>query len=309
MAENAESAGQRDRSPSYPLIPLEAALDRLADFEAHFKRSPARPDKVQGAWGIKAKARVDRIAAALRYFGLLDYQGAGKNRQIVISEEGRKYLRAQQDEIKREVVKAAALRPKEIARYWDEWGEDRPADAACLDDLVLERKFSERGARQFLKVYDATITFAGLSSSDKIHHTDDGDDSPDDDENKAAIGAYIQWESEGALQFPTPRRVTGVSEDETFVFVEGSNTGIPMSEVQLAEKPEVPAISETPESQKRLPKKPGIIEATLPLEEGLAVLQVPDQLTAASFQDLDDWLKLLLRKAKRSVSEEEKVAD
>ena len=83
MAENAESAGQRDRSPSYPLIPLEAALDRLTAFEAHFKRSPARPDKIQGAWGIKAKARVDRIAAALRYFGLLDYLPETRNRGLL----------------------------------------------------------------------------------------------------------------------------------------------------------------------------------------------------------------------------------
>jgi hypothetical protein len=119
------------------------------------------------AWGIKAKAYADRTVAALKYFGLLDYQGAGKGRTVVVSDEGRKYLRAQQEETKREVIKAAALRPKQIAKYWGRWSADRPADAACLDDLVLTNGFSEAGARDFLKVYDSTISFAKLTDSDK----------------------------------------------------------------------------------------------------------------------------------------------
>jgi hypothetical protein len=167
MTETNEAAGQRDRSPAYPNIPLKGALERLAEFDSHFKRSPARAEKVGDAWGIKGKAYVDRTAAALRYFGLLEYQGSGKDRQIVLSEEGRKYLRAQQEETKREVIKAAALRPKQIAKFWDVWGRDRPADGACLDDLIFKHGFSEKGARDFLRIYDETITFSGLSESDK----------------------------------------------------------------------------------------------------------------------------------------------
>jgi hypothetical protein len=169
MAETQDIAvAQRDRSPAFPSIPLEAALKRLAEFEAHFKRSAARPQSMGDAWGIKAAAYASRVAAALRYFGLLDYQGVGKDRRVVVSEEGRKYLRAQQEETRREVIKGAALRPKQIAEFWAEWGADRPADAACLDELTLKKGFSDAGAREFLKVYDETISFAGLSDSDKI---------------------------------------------------------------------------------------------------------------------------------------------
>lgn len=184
MADTSDkSTGQRDRSPAYPSLPLEQALTRLAEFDAHFKRSPAPSEKVGNAWGIKGKAYADRMAAALRYFGLLEYQGSGKTRHIVISDDGRKYLRAQQDDVKREVARAAALRPRAIAKFWGQWGPDRPADAACLDELVLKNGFSEVGAREFLRVYDATITFAGLSESDKVggaesavDRDEDGDD-------------------------------------------------------------------------------------------------------------------------------------
>jgi hypothetical protein len=167
MTEVNDNATQRDRSPAYPFVPLEIALARLGEFETYFKRSAARRGKIGEAWGIKSQAHADRMLAALGYFGLLEYRGAGKDRQIIVSDEGRKYLRVQQEETKREVVKAAAIRPKQIAKFWDEWGVDRPAEAACLDQLVLKNGFSEAGAREFLKVYDATISYAGLSDSDK----------------------------------------------------------------------------------------------------------------------------------------------
>src|SRR5215469_1100660 len=119
MSETNTATGQRDRSPAYPVIPLGTALERLAEFEAHYKRSPARPEKIGDAWDIKAKAYGDRIAAALRYFGLLEYQGAGGNRSIVISELGRNYLRAQQDRVKKEIIQHVALKPKQIAIFWN----------------------------------------------------------------------------------------------------------------------------------------------------------------------------------------------
>jgi hypothetical protein len=168
MTDTAESVAQRDRSPAFPVVNLKTAIERLVDFEAYYKRSAARPEKVGEAWKINTKAYADRIAAGLRYFGLLEYQGTGKDRTIAISEEGRKYLRAQQEETKQEVIKAAALRPKQIAVLWGHWLNDRPADAACIDDLVQNHGFSVAGARDFLKVYDATISYAGLTASDKI---------------------------------------------------------------------------------------------------------------------------------------------
>ena len=141
MVDTTENVVQRDRSPAFPVIGLNTAFERLVEFEAYFKRSAARPEKVGDAWGIKTKAYADRMAAALRYFGLLEYQGAGKDRTIAVSEEGRKYLRAQQEETKQEVIKAAALRPKQIAQCWELWSNDRPADAACIDALVQNHSF------------------------------------------------------------------------------------------------------------------------------------------------------------------------
>jgi hypothetical protein len=194
-------AGQRDRSPAFPVIALEAALEKLAEFDAHYKRTAARPEKVGEAWDIKTKAYADRIAAALRYYGLLEYQGSGKDRSVIISENGRKYLRAQQDELKREIVKAAALRPKQIAKHWGDWGADRPADPACLDAL-MDEGFGEGGARDFLKVYDATITYAKLTDSDKASLVEG--ESEDESEASTVTQTQIQPEERTALHRSSP---------------------------------------------------------------------------------------------------------
>jgi hypothetical protein len=110
----------------------------------------------------------------------LEYKGTGKDRYIVLAPPGVAYLRSAQEDTKRTVIKHAALRPKQIAYFWNQWGKDRPADAACLDELLFKHKFTEAGAREFLKVYDATIAFAGLSSSDKSP-TDLQDEGPEDE--------------------------------------------------------------------------------------------------------------------------------
>ena len=67
----------------------------------------------------------------------------------------------------------------------------------------------------------------------------------------ASIGDLVQWESQGALQFETPRRIRAISDDGAWVAVEGSDTGIPMSQVIVEQTappkpptfpPETPAV-------------------------------------------------------------------
>lgn len=159
----------RDRSPSFPFIPLKTAVERLEAFEKKFGRHSTPASKAALAWGLKEKSSMgDQVLAALKSFGLVKYEGMGAARQVLLTEEGRNYIRAQQDAIKKEILKVCALRPKIIRKYWAAWQADRPPDEVALDKLVLNDRFSDSGARAFLKIYDDTIAFAGLSESDKL---------------------------------------------------------------------------------------------------------------------------------------------
>lgn len=180
--------GSKDRSPSFPFIPLGTAIQRLEQFEKKFGRHPAPAAKAGLAWDMKEKSsQADQTLAALKSFGLVKYDGMGASRHASLTDEGRNYLRAQQDTIKKEILKVCALRPKIIRTFWASWGTDRPPNEVALDQLILQNGFSEGGAKNFLRVYDETVTYAGLASSDKIDleqepesgEDDDGGDGPD----------------------------------------------------------------------------------------------------------------------------------
>ena len=254
MTENTvKTSGRRERSPSFPAISLEAALKRLVAFESHFKRSPARANNIGTAWGLDARQYINRISAALRYFGLLDYHGLGKDREIVISDEGRKYLRAQQEEVRKRLIQEAALRPKQISLFWDEWGDDRPSDEVCLDDLMFKYKFSQVGAKDFLKVYDETIAFAGLHASDRLRAEDkDHGSATKNDRGDITDAPGTQRRQ----QRPRVQHEGGV----------------------------------------------GMKEDVFALSEGDVVLQWPESLSRESFEDLQEWTVIVLRKIERRVA-------
>jgi hypothetical protein len=52
------------------------------------------------------------------------------------------------------------------------------------------------------------------------------------------------------------------------------------------------------------PPKPGTERAEFPLPEGVARLEFPASLSTASYEDMEAWLELVLRRAKRSVKDE-----
>lgn len=160
---------KNERSPSFPFIPLKTAIDRLQEFELKFQRQEPPADRVYLAWDMKGDtSQAQQTLAALKAFGLVEYKGGGPKRLVAISDDARTYLRAQQDSIKKEVLKRLALKPKWIAHFWNIWHTDRVPDEMRLDTLVLTHKFNANAAPNFLRVYDETIAYAGLTDSDKV---------------------------------------------------------------------------------------------------------------------------------------------
>src|SRR5258707_8233679 len=96
-----ETKASKDRSPSFPFIPLKTAIERLEAFQKLFGRHPARVSKAGPACGTKEKSsQADQTLAALRSFGLLKYDGMGAAREASLTDEGRTYIRAHQDSLK-----------------------------------------------------------------------------------------------------------------------------------------------------------------------------------------------------------------
>ncbi len=80
---------------------------------------------------------------------------------------------------------------------------------------------------------------------------------------------------------------------------ESQNTAIPPGKVAKVNLTGfVPAVE-----IKRPPLKSGITQAVFPLDEGEALLQMPERFSKESFEDFEAWIKLVLKKAKRSIVE------
>ncbi|NTE89133.1 hypothetical protein [Agrobacterium rubi] len=237
MAEPQSVAALKERSPSYPFIPLEVVLQRLTAFDQTFGRHPTPASKVGLAWGMKEKSsQAAQVLAALKSFELVRYEGGGDNRVVHMTDVARTYLRAQQDSVKQQVVKDIALKPKLLNQFWNIWGQKRPIDAVCLDALVLTHRFTDSAAQNFLKVYDATIAFAGLKDSDtatSFAEEEDFDDAPP--ASSVKVGDFVLIEIGGVLQFKEPKQVRAIQEyqGQDWVFIDGSESGFEMSQVIL----------------------------------------------------------------------------
>ncbi|MGO8739386.1 hypothetical protein [Rhodoblastus sp.] len=189
----------RERSPSFPNISLKVAIERLVAFEAFHKRTPVAPDRVGPAWDMKpGTSLTHQLLAALKAYGLIESQKGQGGVEVVISNEGRNYLRAQQEEVRRDIVRRAALLPKQIQIYWERWGKERPNDAACLDELVIKASFSPEGADRFLRIYDETIRYAGLLDSDKIAEQSEVQDDLSDEAEEELRGSLMSPHVESA---------------------------------------------------------------------------------------------------------------
>lgn len=301
-AESSDSPSKKapkERSPSFPFIPLSAAIGRLEAFEGMFGRHPTPANKVGLAWEMKpASSQAAQTVAALKAFGLVEYEGTGPGRMTSITEDGRNYLRAQQSTVKQAIAQRVALNPKVIAHYWKDWGRKRPIDAVALDELVLNASFTQSAAETFLRVYDETIAFAGLTDSDSDHAVAEkceGETPPLPD---LKVGDWVSVDAGGQTIFERTR-IRAI--DGNWVFVEASETGAKMEDVTLLErgKPEGDTPPTLPIERNRHALQENEEMDRFTVDEGVVKISFPSGMTVDSVEELEQFFSLFIKKAKR----------
>ena len=164
-----QDKAKKDRSPSFPFISLPKAIERAQQVADNHKRSEARLSAVAPTWGYGVKSSgLLQTASALKQYGLTDDVGSGADRRIKLSELAWRILLDTRPGAKEQALREAAVKPRLIAEYIEKWSIDRPTDSHCLSDLQLDRGFTPDAAKVFLKVFDETISFAGLRSGDTV---------------------------------------------------------------------------------------------------------------------------------------------
>ncbi len=262
----------RIRSPSYPSIDLETAINRCKELHDFAKKSPALVSAVLPRWGYKTEKSANgmKVIAALKSFGLIEDSGRNAMRKVTLTDRSYRIIHGVPDTpVYLRDIQDCAMQPSIYRHLLETYGPVHlmPDDSVVGSYLILERKFNESAIGGFLQDYKSTMIYANINAEDSEAEDESGQNNNGGEIDKnlptfggANIGDLIQWESNGALQFLSPLKVRQIFEPDadgvTWVFVEGSETGIDMSEVivetasQGAKTPPIFPLVETRDSKK-----------------------------------------------------------
>lgn len=151
---------KRERSPKFPYIGLNKAIERIKALYNKAKRYETRVADIAKDWDLSPKSSsTDRTVAALQSFGLIEDSGAGDARKIKITELGARILADTRPGVQDTLLAEVALKPPIIAEWARRWSDGRPDDSHSISQLVFEGNFTDEGARMFLRVFDETMRF------------------------------------------------------------------------------------------------------------------------------------------------------
>lgn len=311
------------RSPSYPAIDLAEAIGKARQLYSHANRRPLPVDSAIAQWGYSSGSGTGlQRLAALKKFGLLEDEGNKDQRvvkltplalEIVLDDRPTSAEREQ-------AIATAAKTPTIHAEILDRWPHGLPDDNHIKVWLLKDKNFNEASVPGFIAQLRATFAFAKLDHVSTMAGKGDGTGGADRQKPEPPrVGDWVQWVSQGVAQFPEGKRqVAAVHESGDWLWVEGSLTAMPTSEVEVKERatvgdsalppsppPPPPSVRAAAQSgRSRIRPQGGTKEDVFDLSRGAIVVQWPDSLTEDECRDVEDWLPILLRKIKRCVQAE-----
>lgn len=240
-----ETSSGKGRGPSYPILSLRTAIDRVSKLFKEEGKALVYSSVVVAHWGYSEKSSGGRqLISTLLQYGLLRDEGSGDQRKLAVSPLALDILLHDEGSAERaKAVKTAARSPKLFADILSHYAADGalPSDTNLKRFLIMERNISQDATDAVIKNFRDTVSYAKLleSSDSKADDRPVAEAKPKPDGLRPEVGDLIQWESGGVLQFDPPRKVRALTEADgvTWVFVEGSMSGIQMSETTVVDRP------------------------------------------------------------------------
>jgi hypothetical protein len=210
---------------------------------------------------------------------------------------------------------AAAFEPKLFQELRARFPDMIPPEDGIITYLHRQG-FIQSAIRPAMKAYRDTLLFLQQEGANESHGNEQlagaDSESPEGGNRaalgKARVGDLVEVEIAGSLVTDEPVRVRAVTEDQAWVFVDGSETGIEMENVTVVDRPD-PAEANAPPT---LPldaskgKQPptnepptGYRSETFDADEGEIRITWPSNLSWQSVEDMKDWLELLQRRMTR----------
>jgi hypothetical protein len=173
--ENELAKKTKERSPNFPFINLENALERAKLFYQEERKGSAPFLAAARHWGYSpSSSGAMQTVAALKSYGLLTDEGSGAQRKVRLSDLAIRILldlRPDTPDLGR-LKRTAALSPPTAAEIYEKWPDGLPSDPTLHHFLTLERNFSQESAYRVCRIIKENEVFTGNCLSDSLSSTD-----------------------------------------------------------------------------------------------------------------------------------------
>ena len=163
MVTEIESAPKkrRERSPAYPAIDLETAIQRLEIVYERESRQPVPVSVLMEHWNFTPKSSygLQTVAALLKY-ELMEDEGSGLDRSVKITDLGLSILFPEHESEKQTAIRKAALSPAIINDVWTHYEGQLPSDGTIKVYLIRQKGFNPRSVDDFIGIIRRTIDFS-----------------------------------------------------------------------------------------------------------------------------------------------------
>lgn len=299
------------RSPAYPFIPVQKALERAQELYTQESAHAAPLKSALGAWNYSPKSSGGRqTLATLKYYGLIDVTGEGDERMIKISELGRKILldKREDDAERKSLIRQVALMPSAHKALYQQYPSGLPSDGTVHHFLVFQKQFNDDAANELIVEFKQTASYISLYQSDDVvdNPVEKDDTDPSNQPPKIKVGDRVQVTVGGVDMYADGATVLGFSDDGRYVFTDEADSGAKIEEVTLLESAiEAPAVERPPVPAhllgKRKPEqdevtKPGSRKAIFPVDDGDVALIFPEDISEEGLKTLGMYLDIFLKK-------------
>ncbi|MEW6442583.1 MAG: hypothetical protein AB1640_16725 [bacterium] len=166
------------RSPNFPNMPLDSAINKARRLYEKFFRNPVPYPVAMDFLGMSPTSSSSmQTVATLSSYGLILVEGSGMDRRLKVSDLLFTILKSPNVGSKKDAIKAAALKPPIFRKIKEEYSNQSPDDKVLAYDLEAKFSFNPKTIKHFLTIYRKTMLFANVYDGDIIQ--DEADEIPD----------------------------------------------------------------------------------------------------------------------------------
>jgi hypothetical protein len=303
MAKWMESPMATPRSPNYPSLSLEEALQAVAPaLKAENRNKMGRLTLARHLGYSSLNGRALSKIGAVRAYGLID----GGSDELRVSDDAVVCLRAPQDSTERgAALERCATRPALFKAIRADFPDSLPS-AENLGYWLAKNGYTEKASGKAAETYLKTMRLVepAMASTDLGARASRPDGTPP----TFGVGDLIQVEIGGALQLEEPSRIREIREHggQIWLLTEASDAWVQVQQAVMVAKGNGPSSAPPPPgsavgSPSRAPNKEGWREERLLDDAGDEIfISYSGEPTAARYEFIRDYLDFKLARLRKS---------